>query len=169
MSFAKLDSGIVNSTLWVLPDDVLRVWIWLMARADECGCVDASFVAIAFHCFIPRDRAREILTWLESIEAGSFGIDATPMGWRIRNYERVHVQTRAAQLASSAWRKIRRVIFERDGYACVYCGAIGVALQCDHIHPVALGGSDDPSNLATACGSCNASKGARTLDEWRLK
>jgi hypothetical protein len=51
-------------------------------------------------------------------------------------------------------------VFTRDGFACVECGA-SERLQLDHRYPWSRGGSDDPSNLQTLCGSCNSSKGAR--------
>lgn len=85
---------------------------------------------------------------------------------------------------------IRRSMFRRHGLlrgmekpvACSYCDALGVlrweqdnrlygyprwsrhdgvSLSLDHVLPVALGGSDDPSNLEWACHRCNAQKGAR--------
>lgn len=61
-------------------------------------------------------------------------------------------------------------IFKRDGFRCVYCGATPVQkeLRVDHIQPVAKGGTDDPSNLATACFDCNAGKAARQLDSQRF-
>ena len=34
--------------------------------------------------------------------------------------------------------------------------------QVDHVHPRALGGKDDPSNLAPACIPCNQAKGRET-------
>lgn len=37
----------------------------------------------------------------------------------------------------------------------------------DHVVPVARGGTDDPSNIATACWRCNSIKGAWLLDEIR--
>lgn len=48
---------------------------------------------------------------------------------------------------------------------CVYCGK--PAEHMDHVMPKSRGGSDDPSNLVPACSSCNWSKGAKTLEEWR--
>ncbi len=65
------------------------------------------------------------------------------------------------------WREIRERIFARDDYTCQYCGKRGNKLECDHIHPVAKGGTHEDSNLATACFSCNRSKRDKTLSEWR--
>ena len=36
----------------------------------------------------------------------------------------------------------------------------------DHIVPHSQGGSDDPSQLVTACWSCNRDKGNRTPEQW---
>jgi hypothetical protein len=57
-------------------------------------------------------------------------------------------------------RRLRFEILRRDGHTCRYCGgkAPDVALTVDHVIPVTLGGSDDPSNLVTACSDCNAGK-----------
>lgn len=62
---------------------------------------------------------------------------------------------------------VRFEVFKRDGFTCQYCGrqAPEVVLNCDHIHPVAEGGTNDVLNLITSCFDCNSGKGARTLDE----
>ena len=33
------------------------------------------------------------------------------------------------------WSRVRRYVFERDGYRCRHCGKTG-ALECDHIKPL---------------------------------
>lgn len=55
---------------------------------------------------------------------------------------------------------IRLAVYERDGYACLHCGATE-ALSLDHIHPYSMGGEDTLENLQTLCRSCNSRKGAR--------
>lgn len=62
-------------------------------------------------------------------------------------------------------KRVRFEVFKRDGFACIYCGATppGVVLHCDHIDPVAGGGSNEMENLVTACESCNQGKGAVPL------
>lgn len=67
---------------------------------------------------------------------------------------------------SNIWREIRDRIFARDDYTCQYCGERGKRLECDHIHPVAKGGTHEDSNLVTACFSCNRSKRDKTVSEW---
>ena len=64
------------------------------------------------------------------------------------------------------WREIRERIFARDDYTCTYCGDRGGKLECDHIYPVAKGGTHEDSNLTTACFKCNRSKRSKTLEEW---
>lgn len=50
------------------------------------------------------------------------------------------------------------------GSVCTYCP--GAATEIDHIWPISRGGSNDPENLTPACGTCNRSKGSKTLAEW---
>lgn len=63
-------------------------------------------------------------------------------------------------------RRLRFEILRRDNHACRYCGATApdVKLTVDHVVPVALGGSDDASNLVTACAACNGGKSSLSPD-----
>jgi hypothetical protein len=72
-------------------------------------------------------------------------------------------------------RRLRFEVLQRDGHACRYCGAKApdVRLTVDHVVPVALGGSDDPTNLVAACVDCNAGKssitpGQQLIDDVRV-
>lgn len=58
-------------------------------------------------------------------------------------------------------KRLRFLVFRRDGYTCVYCGAMPpqVQLHVDHIRPVASGGTNAIWNLVTACAPCNLGKG----------
>lgn len=71
------------------------------------------------------------------------------------------------RICSKTWRKVRLAIFERDSWTCVYCGEKDKPLECDHVHPVSRGGSNEDSNLVTACLPCNRSKKDKTIKEWR--
>lgn len=48
----------------------------------------------------------------------------------------------------------RRLIYERDGRACQWCGS-SVRLQLDHVIPWSANGSDRSDNLRTLCEECN--------------
>lgn len=75
-------------------------------------------------------------------------------------------------------------VFDRDGFACTYCGRSprvhGVVLHVDHVVPLSRGGTNDPENLTSACSACNMEKSDRLLSrmpeglsgstrEWRPK
>jgi len=78
---------------------------------------------------------------------------------------------RKLDVTEREWRQLRRDVFARDGFTCVYCftyfGGRTEDLHADHVFPFSRGGRSVMGNLATACGPCNASKGAKTLEEWR--
>ena len=61
MPFVKLDANITTSTLWCEDHETLRVWIYLLATASPQGTVRVTVPALAAHCFIAAERAREIL------------------------------------------------------------------------------------------------------------
>lgn len=61
----------------------------------------------------------------------------------------------------------RLAIYLRDGLACCYCGAsveTETKLTLDHLTPRSRGGSNQATNLVTACVRCNSSRGTRS---WR--
>lgn len=91
--------------------------------------------------------------------------DATEEVEERRAKDVARANARRAKLPED-WGGIRQAVFDRDGFACVYCGSV-LDLQCDHVEPLSKGGSSDINNLVTACKSCNSSKGARPLQEWR--
>lgn len=53
--------------------------------------------------------------------------------------------------------EMRREIYERDNFTCVYCESQD-DLTCDHVVPVSKGGGTTLENLATACRPCNSRK-----------
>jgi 5-methylcytosine-specific restriction endonuclease McrA len=57
----------------------------------------------------------------------------------------------------------RLAIYLRDSFRCVYCccdmhDAAPCDVTLDHVIPRADGGSNDASNLITACRACNSSR-----------
>lgn len=63
-------------------------------------------------------------------------------------------------------KRLRFEVLRRDNHTCRYCGgtAPDVMLTVDHVVPMALGGSDEPSNLVAACRDCNAGKSSTPVD-----
>lgn len=61
-------------------------------------------------------------------------------------------------------------VFAKTNGHCAYCGIdlSSVIFSIDHIHPVIKGGSNDTANLVACCLSCNASKGKRDIEDYRL-
>jgi predicted RNase H-like nuclease (RuvC/YqgF family) len=59
---------------------------------------------------------------------------------------------------------LRKTVLKRDKYKCVYCGS-EEDLQVDHKIPRKYGGSDNISNLVTACKRCNIEKNAKLQDD----
>lgn len=63
----------------------------------------------------------------------------------------------------------RMALYHRDGFCCVYCGIgadQGAALSLDHILACELGGTNEATNLVTACISCNSAKRDLTTRAW---
>ena len=62
-------------------------------------------------------------------------------------------------------------LFARDRYRCQYCGRSVVELKPregltrDHLIPLSRGGTNDWSNVVTACASCNTRKANRLPEE----
>jgi 5-methylcytosine-specific restriction endonuclease McrA len=65
----------------------------------------------------------------------------------------------------------RRNVLLRDGHACAYCGAEGIArdLTLDHVVPRSRGGRTTWDNVVTACAPCNRRKSDRTPEEAKMR
>lgn len=61
-------------------------------------------------------------------------------------------------------KRTRFEVLRRDNHTCRYCRATDAPLTIDHVTPKALGGTDDPGNLVTACRDCNAGKSSSAPD-----
>lgn len=79
---------------------------------------------------------------------------------RARQVRRSELDTREVSLRD--WRRLCLRFDDR----CAYCGSRSKLTQ-DHIIPIIRGGRHSIGNLLPACGSCNSSKGAKLLVEWR--
>jgi 5-methylcytosine-specific restriction endonuclease McrA len=58
-------------------------------------------------------------------------------------------------------------LFRRDFNMCLYCGGTFAVhdLSRDHVTPLVQGGSNDWTNVVTACKRCNHHKGGRTPEQ----
>ena len=70
--------------------------------------------------------------------------------------------------------KLRQAVIARDGGICYCCGVVTTLGgkpwykgHLEHLTPVSRGGANTMENLRVACESCNLTKGAKTLDEFR--
>lgn len=62
-----------------------------------------------------------------------------------------------------------KVIYDRDGGMCVYCGvAVPMAVtEVDHVRPLSRGGTNTADNFVVTCRRCNRAKRDRTPEEWK--
>lgn len=141
-----------------LSDRAYRLWLYLRCCEQIYdGCLPGD-EELAWYCRIRLDvfkrRAAEL------IEAGF--IERGPddrIAIKSRHYENY-------RLSAAEWSEIRAAVFKRDDYTCTYCKTRGGRLECDHVHPLYRGGSNEMDNLTTACQACNRSKHAKSLGEW---
>ena len=65
---------------------------------------------------------------------------------------------------------LRYEVLKRAGFRCELCGisADERAIEVDHILPRKHGGEDDLTNLQALCFKCNANKGARDDEDFRI-
>jgi ATP adenylyltransferase len=65
---------------------------------------------------------------------------------------------------------LRYEVLKRAGFRCELCGvsADERAIEVDHILPRKHGGADDLTNLQALCFKCNANKGARDDEDFRV-
>ncbi len=61
---------------------------------------------------------------------------------------------RRIRLAAESYRKLRRLVLERDSWRCQFCGQI-VNLQVHHLRPRSQQGDDKEENLITLCRACH--------------
>lgn len=83
--------------------------------------------------------------------------------------DRLKVQRRRARIAQLPYTLTVREWEEALEYfnnECAYCGVQENNLQQEHVIPVIKGGGYTQDNIIPACGTCNASKNARDLEEW---
>ncbi len=87
----------------------------------------------------------------------------------IRLVRFVHVPRRFRRQVTNTF------LFARDEYQCQFCGRRVDQLRTreyltrDHLIPLSRGGSNDWTNVLTACSTCNTRKGNKLLEECGLR
>ena len=71
MSFVKLDSGIIHSSIWCEDAETKVVWITMLALADMHGVVSARAPGISSQSGVSIDKVRRVLVLLESPDGDS--------------------------------------------------------------------------------------------------
>lgn len=74
----------------------------------------------------------------------------------------------AAAMVREVGAELRKIVFDRDGHRCVYCGATD-QLEVDHVIPSASGGASTSRNLVVACTTCNTVKSDGDLAAFFMK
>jgi hypothetical protein len=95
--YVKILSSILDSSIWAEPDDVVRVWLTLLAMADRDGYVGASVSGIAARTrTVSKQRVAECLELFQSPDDDSRTddfdgrrIQKVDRGWLILNYKRI--------------------------------------------------------------------------------
>lgn len=77
-------------------------------------------------------------------------------------------QRQGSQQPKGRWIRVekRLAVYVRDSFRCLYCGtdlrhAAPADVTLDHLLPRSAGGSNEATNLVTACRSCNSARGAK--------
>jgi hypothetical protein len=97
--------------------------------------------------------------------------NAKKRNWRSKNPEKVQEEftryrTRKKQngIFSIIKKDMRKLLATSN---CFYCHTEMSKPTLDHVIPVSRGGQHSIGNLVASCGSCNSSKGGKTIMEWR--
>ena len=153
---------------------------WRAANRERKAATDAAWYAAnrerraaTVAAWQAANRERMVATGAAWYAANRERAAATMAAWKKANPEKVaaHKQRRRARKANAAGTFTSEQWSARLAYhenKCVYCGS-REDLQIEHQIPLARGGTNWPSNLVPACGTCNRSKGTRTPKEFQSR
>jgi hypothetical protein len=111
--YVKILSSILDSSIWAEPDDVVRVWVTMLAMANRDGYVGASAGGIAARSrTVSRERVSECLAMFEAPDPDSRSeeyegrrIQKVDRGWLILNYKKIRDMhgAEAVKASKRAW------------------------------------------------------------------
>lgn len=134
-----------------------------------CLALNASFEPLTL---VPMRRALRLVlegkAEIVEADAGRFVHSerlTLPRPAVIRLVRFIHVPRRFRRQVTNTF------LFARDRYRCQYCGRAAAELKPresltrDHLIPLSRGGTNDWTNVVTACSPCNTRKGNRLPEE----
>lgn len=114
MGFTKLDSGIVDSSIWSQPYATRIVWVTMLARSDPFGFVGASVIGLARSANVTVPECEAALIHLQAKDPDSRSpefdgrrIETCERGWRILNYVTFRNKTYSNNPSAVRMRKLR--------------------------------------------------------------
>jgi 5-methylcytosine-specific restriction endonuclease McrA len=135
----------------------------------RCLALNASFEPLTM---VPVRRALRLIIdgKAEIVETDGGGIVrsvslSVPRPAVIRLVRFIHVPRRFRRQVTNTF------LFARDEYSCQFCGRsqhdlrFRECLTRDHLVPLSRGGTNEWTNVVTACSSCNTRKGNRLPEE----
>lgn len=167
---------ISQSDTWVLASPEIRPWLLMLWSVSwqqvPCGSLPSDEAIIAARigmkpAAFAKHKAILLRGWKPAEDGRLYHPAMTKRVLSAIDFENDKQEALRDLHDRDAYRRFRTLVLERDGERCYYCGASDVPLQLDHVMPRSRGGADHPDNLVPACKTCNASKGARTPEEWR--
>jgi hypothetical protein len=121
MPFVKLDCGVLDSSLWAEPSDVVKVFLTMLAMCDAEGLCPATAPGIAGRANLPLTKVRRILTKLEAPDADDRSgvaegrrIQRVPGGYLITNYLAYRDKDYGAAERARRYRERKRQAVTRD-------------------------------------------------------
>ncbi len=131
--YSKLDCGIVDSSLWEMPHEYLRVWIAMLSKTDATGYVRVSPPAMARLCHLNREEFDTIIEAYCAPDPESRTEDyegrrlaKVEGGWQILNYLKYREGLKQPDSSAGRMRKFREkrkcdgstvTVTVGDGYA----------------------------------------------------
>jgi 5-methylcytosine-specific restriction endonuclease McrA len=84
---------------------------------------------------------------------------------KARRRQWVQTNPGSVGVSSRDWVKVVR----HYRHHCAYCGGNKGGIHMDHVIPISRGGRHAIGNVLPACQTCNLSKGAKLLAEWKRR
>ena len=161
---SEIGTPIFTSSIWFTGSVATRlVWFTLIGSCEDGGLLPFSGIEnIARRARVSLEEASEAMRIMEAPDPYSEfktfegrRVERTERdGWRLLNHEFYTVDPRPWSRRPYIRTAIRRVVYERDGYVCVFCGSPD-RISLDHIVLYSMGGEDTVENLRVLCMPCN--------------